>query len=100
MSMHTPGPWKIYPEAHPRGWVVEANDGQYTVCIVRDGTGDAQNAANAGLIEAAPDLLAALIRALPTVEHMYHTNPDPDGSLWDDVVVCRAAIAKATGASA
>ncbi len=98
MGKHTPGPWQACRTEHPRGWLVEANDAQYTVCIVRDGTGEAQNIANASLIEAAPMILDALIRALPTVEHMYHTTSDPDGSLWDDVVACRAAIAKATGA--
>lgn len=39
------------------------------------------------------ELLALLIRALPTVEHMYHTTPDEDGSLWDDVEAIRAAVA-------
>lgn len=39
-------------------------------------------------------LLRALKCALPHVEHAYHTNPDPDGSFWVDVVGCRAAIAK------
>ena len=47
---------------------------------------------------AVAELIEALARALPTVEHYYHTNPDPDGSLWRDVLACRAAIARCGGA--
>ncbi len=53
----------------------------------------------ARVMAAAPELLEALQRVIGTVEHVYHTSPDPDGSLWDDVKTCRAAIAKATGQS-
>jgi hypothetical protein len=42
-------------------------------------------------------LVGAMKRALPTVEHMYHTNPDPDGSLWDDVLACRNALSRFGG---
>jgi hypothetical protein len=46
----------------------------------------------AALIARNAEMEAALTRALPTVEHMYHTNPDPDGSFWDDVIACREAL--------
>ena len=46
----------------------------------------------AALIARNAELEAVLQRALPTVEHMYHTSPDTDGSLWRDVIACRQAL--------
>ena len=48
------------------------------------------------LAEQRAKLLEALERVIGTVEHVYHTSPDTDGSLWADVLACRAAIANAT----
>ena len=49
------------------------------------------------LIEQRDTLLNALKRALPHVEHAYHTHEDLDGSFWIDVVGCRSAIVRAQG---
>lgn len=51
----------------------------------------------AELIEQRDTLLNALKRALPHVEHAYHTHEDLDGSFWIDVVGCRNAIASVQG---
>lgn len=50
------------------------------------------------LIEQNKILTTALRAALPHVEHAYHTNPDPDGSFWIDVIGCRNALARVGGA--
>lgn len=51
----------------------------------------------AELIEQRDTLLNALKRALPHVEHAYHTHEDLDGSFWIDVVGCRNALARVQG---
>ena len=53
-TAHTPGPWAICDE---QIWSSEIND--YVCCIRRFGELTAQDEANARLIAAAPDLLAA-----------------------------------------
>lgn len=90
MSKHTAGPWKLCREEHPRGWIVDANDGQYTICIVRDGTGEAQNIANARLIAAAPELLAVLQELRESAD--YWSEYDVPCGIVDRI---DAAIAKA-----
>lgn len=94
MGNWTPGPWVVVTG---KNISVGPCPGQrVAICNYDNGTIER---ANAKLISSAPDLLEALVRALPTVEHRYHTSPDMDGSLWADVLACRAAIAKATGAT-
>lgn len=56
-------------------------------------------AAVAALIAERDALLTALKCALPHVEHAYHTNPDPDGSFWVDVIGCRNVLARCGGAA-
>jgi hypothetical protein len=90
-TQHTPGPWGCdwtshhshdyrlqQPNGAPLRLVVEANDHN-------------EQRANARLIAAAPDLLAALevVR-----EYMDHA---ADQFSYEDIVQIRAAIAKATG---
>lgn len=92
---HTPGPWVIdhetrpaevccvYGTSHPNSFVyVRGAVGYWTA------DGD-ENMANAILIAAAPDLLAALRRV---TEQLVHQNPNDEA--W---VEARAAITKATG---
>lgn len=62
MKTHTPGPWKAFNCVGPRSlknWHIQADDlkGRPVATIADIGDGDA---ANANLIAAAPDLLAAL----------------------------------------
>jgi hypothetical protein len=94
-TKHTPGPWSILDER--RGFIVTACDDCYDVATVRN-IGNRDNAANARLIAAAPDMLAALQTikqlnddAAPFGGEIYRDRVD---RAWDAV---RAAIAKATG---
>lgn len=95
----TPGPWQAM---NPYQWdciigdIDGPDNGDMHYKIVTDLTVDGPSArADARLIAAAPSLYYALLRALPHVEHAYHTNPDADGSMWADVVACRDALTKA-----
>lgn len=107
MSTHTPGPWVAVDgcieakrfgvdEAIATTYGLAPSAGRYSL---EDFEYGAETEANARVMAAAPMLLAALERVLDTVEHAYHTNDDADGSLWADVLACREAIAKATGAT-
>ena len=78
MSKHTPGPWRVIGA----GWD-ERGDAQYTLRDVK-----AIGAADARLIAAAPDLLAALKRVLSDDE-VALSRPDYE--------FARAAILKAEG---
>lgn len=78
MSKRTPGPWEVW-----RGDVWSASD--YLICNVNRAREVAPKA-NARLIAAAPDLLAAL-QGLMRLAGPSHIGP------WD---VARAAIRKAT----
>jgi len=82
--VHTPGPWEVreheglFAIAHPTGWVLESNEEQ-------------QDRADARLIAAAPDLLAALNDLLCEL-------PRHSGGLQAKrIVAARDAIEKATG---
>lgn len=104
---HTPGPWLAFwdgtvgPAAHATRRLGAADNDAYRdefvqriarVEIDRYGRGDRE--ANARLIAAAPDLLAALLALVSPDfdEHPQDFHPD-----WH---AARAAIAKATGESA
>lgn len=102
MSEHTPGPWRVDPEHW--GDVQDANG--HEICAVFDendqgeqwkigGTITAttrEGWANARLIAAAPDLLAAL-------EAIMNARWRPEGMSEENADRARAAIARATGAS-
>mgnify|MGYP001617764458 CR=1 FL=1 len=66
-AQHTPGPWTVEPE--PDGWSVTTN--VYflaTVYFGHEGPKDTEASANARLIAAAPDLLAALQNVVRCIE--------------------------------
>lgn len=108
MSNHTPGPWAVDADAYPimvysesETWPLVdelGNEEGYKGAFIAN-TGD--NAANARLIAAAPELLDAL-HALesfyPSTEEM-ELSDDYSVSEIDWVELARAAIAKATGAA-
>jgi hypothetical protein len=63
---HTPGPWKLGNEDHHLGFRCvqvgpQVEPGDYVAIVFN---GDHENPANAALIAAAPDLLAAAIEAM------------------------------------
>ena len=85
-TTHTPGPWRVL---HKTG-VFPMDSDCWTI-----GTAEQhrkEHEANARLIAAAPDLLAALQEVLPLAENWGH--PDHPG-----ITAGRAAIARATGAA-
>lgn len=96
-SKHTPGPWRngsvhIVADVESIGKKTEV-----IVCHVWNRGSDAQTAANARLIAAAPELLAALQAILhPDNESIVYFVPSDSWAmkLRDDAL---AAVAKATG---
>jgi hypothetical protein len=106
MSAHTPGPWDVTTMSgqavSPRdGFFVSATDSlgvRTDIAIIRPCVthGPAELGANAALVSAAPELLAALERLAEyeTEGERYRFAIRPD-----DMAVLRAAIAKARGES-
>ena len=90
--MHTPGPWAIRP--HDLMQRIKTREG-HTVAIpaMNDGVPALTCLANARLIAAAPELLAALQMVAKIWSHDQTANIAPDSP----VAIVRAAIAKATG---
>jgi hypothetical protein len=95
MTNHTPGPWRFHSETgfigSDHGYVPIATPFQETWQ-----TGKPQAVANARLIAAAPDLLAALEALTDPEGHIYHGRY-PDGPCTGECQAVRAAILKATG---
>ena len=87
MSKYTSGPWVV--DAAQYGYIITAKGGAYDIAVVRD-IGNEDNKANARLIAAAPELLAALKRATDLLSRYDHDDAWRQG---------RAAIAKATEAA-
>jgi hypothetical protein len=97
MSAHTPGPWVAHcddPRSKNGMALVVAHKGRGTMSIdaTRSGASFAEDCANARLIAAAPDLLAAL-KTLAAAEF----RDDDDPILIAARGEARAAIAKAEG---
>ena len=91
-ATHTPGPWQSMHagnanDEHAR--TIRSYGGAWIADVLRQGT-EADRAANARLIAAAPDLLAALQHVFDAAEDGGDMN-DID---WD---MLRAAIARAEG---
>ena len=99
MSAHTPGPWAVWTEEKTRrddvyiaGNPTGAPGGmRHLAYMVSTSDGD-QTEANARLIAAAPDLLAALESALAMI-----CEECADGECTEQAAAARAAIGKATG---
>lgn len=99
-TKHTPGPWANDP-LQPTIW---ANDGQTQVATVadlpwKDGKSDwMTEQANARLIAAAPELLAALKHCAGVIHAIRTGNVPPDLIPHiDSERLAESAIAKATG---
>lgn len=94
-TTHTPGPWIVTPDDYA---VYETDDhGQRgeTVCVLSGyGSNKSLRNANARLIAAAPELLAALEEFCRECDGYLDGN---DGHPWGTLLKGRAAIAKATG---
>lgn len=116
MAEHTPGPWEALPPAklgkHWRvaqrgmlggGGVLGSATAMWLIAVIENGApGDTLETeeANARLIAAAPDLLAACERLLPWAtlsDGETVTDDVMNPHLLADVQAARAAIAKARG---
>lgn len=100
MSAHTPAPWSVEIDHHnnaPEYIRANANGEMYDLAsVLCDETGNAT--ANARLIAAAPDLLAAALCALADFEGILpEFDPEREHPAWETLAELRAAIAKATG---
>lgn len=97
MSTHyTPGPWATTAN----GFNVVSTTAKVHVCATKLRE-DAEQKANALLIAAAPDMLAALVEYDASMT-AYWGEPEAVEAKYDDAIRCwnatRAAIAKARGA--
>ena len=90
-TQHTPGPWHVTGDEH--GTMITDNTGEQIALWPPQG-GTVEQCANARLISAAPDLLAALRAMLATVH-----DEERDDATVAAVAAARAAIATATGES-
>ena len=102
MSKHTPGPWEL------RGWSVKCPTNNFRVARIGEPDkalrqfGDyedmeAECRANARLIAAAPDLLAALKDALRSARHDFDAGEKGEAEFRAAYSEQFAAIAKAEG---
>lgn len=89
MSKHTPGPWKVFLDGVKTVCGRPGMDRSQLMPVVLLGLG-CNKEANARLIAAAPDLLAA---CEAVIEYMKY------GQFEKAVEVCKAAIDKAKGKS-
>jgi len=103
-TRHTPGPWSALTSDGRNYEIVGGQEAEY-IAIVEAIFQPQQNAANAQLIAAAPDLLEACKRASAVVTKFYNAVADRMGE-WESDGPCplykiekvlRAAIAKAEG---
>ena len=101
-AQHTPGPWKFGKELGARNgeWLVSFDAGSKGrgIAIAETRTGPGSEEANARLIAAAPELLAALERAyMALIGYLpAHRNGVTDAAIG----AASAAITKATGEAA
>jgi len=89
--MHTPAPWKLDGAHSSRVLLINDAKGYAIGEIV-----DTRSPDNARLICAAPELLEALLVALPFVEDQEHDPYYKTGAVAKAVKQIRAAIDKAT----
>ena len=68
-NSHTPGPWRVQIGDEPGEWDVTTDEDEpWFICTCHDGIDGNPQRANAKLIAAAPDLLAALKYAFRFVD--------------------------------
>ena len=103
-AAHTPGPWRTktgpgWHDTYIVGELVGAHEP--TIATVRVHNNQQHHMANARLIAAAPELLAALEVLLPMFADWHSEFPQHVGDKEAPALQnARAAIAKATGAAA
>lgn len=95
---HTPGPWVVWYSDWPGVVGVECASGE-TIADCSHSNAPDLSEANARLIAAAPDMLEALITALPYIESAEEDEAYKPGVVAKVTAQARAAIAHATGAA-
>jgi hypothetical protein len=105
MATHTPGLWRNERDPNREEFYITSasREGLVPIAAVEfgfKGTLEDEQHANARLIAAAPELLAACRRLLDKCEAFIEQHPDPGVDAWATVHCARAAIAKATGEAA
>jgi hypothetical protein len=106
MTEHTPGPWREYLLREPIrlvGWTlgrqIWARDSRIAF-VIRQEISKAEDAANARVMAAAPELLAALLIARETIDALARIH-NPAYEIYmliaPEIRTIDAAIAKATG---
>lgn len=88
--MHTPGPWTFDGPAH--NIIVWGPQPEHRVCFM---TSDGPTSANARLIAAAPDMLAALEHARDFIIGLGQTSDDWPRDPYEATAKIETAIAKA-----
>lgn len=108
MSGHTPGPWSVYSWDDKGTPVIGVTPveggGDVADCSVNNWRGMGVLEANARLIAAAPDLLAAALEAKAAMDSIWRTKGLDDDFIYDEMgselsvgyFSLRAAIARAT----
>ena len=99
MSAHTPAPWSTDGDAYSGNLDVISPTGRIAMidCEFSEEP-ESVLEANARLIAAAPDLLAAALCALADFEGILpEFDPEREHPAWETLAELRAAIAKATG---
>ena len=99
MSAHTPGPWKAEGPDNFGDWIIVPVAAKLAVAaVVHNLRPDKEEAANAHLIVAAPDLLAALKRQHDNIRRWLATGvPATEEESKEISDQIDAAIAKAEG---
>lgn len=104
MSAHTPGPWTLVAGfAGHKDWISvdgPSRRGGAPITIHENRNATALDLANARLIAAAPDLLAACERVIDALKDHVLISPSMDGARTQGREICsllNAAIAKARG---
>lgn len=89
---HTKGPWEAV-----RHRICAEDEGFAPLALVQEQPRHEVMIANARLIAAAPELLAALEEAIPLVKELWQKNSDDRGEeIWGQFERMSAAYAKAT----
>lgn len=92
-TMHTPGPWEVRKTASGNPFIYSGKINVAGVAMARHGIDVATSEANARLIAAAPELLAALIELRDAAYNAY-----ADSSCNEAFALADAVISKATTA--
>ena len=103
MATHTPGPWKLREDGEANSWAVLGPNDNWLLSFLHNGEQlSEKQRANARLIAAAPDLLAAAKRIVARIDGLRGLHPE-----WSDMIDTifheedghRDAIRKAEGRS-